>query len=96
MTKCLLKLCAHRDIDSTKCAAPAMRQSDYCRHHRRVHRPPVVFPAWVYATNPRELQAALSRTLRDLCSGVITTKFGGQILHEISKQIRFLRRASPS
>ncbi len=92
MTECLLRLCAHRAADGANCKAPALRQSDYCRHHGRVHRPAVIFPEYVLAAHSRhELMVALRHTVGDLMSGAITTKYGGQILNEIAKRIHTLK-----
>jgi hypothetical protein len=89
MSECLLKLCGHRAADGSKCKAPALRQSDYCRHHTRVHRPAVIFPAYIYeAQTVPQLQAALHRTMQNIFDGTYTTKYFGQVLHEISKQIQ--------
>ena len=89
MTDCLLKLCAHRGADRTQCNAPALRQSDYCRHHARVHRP--MIPAYALeAVTFRELQLAVQRTLQDLCCGAITPKLSNQIFFELGKRIRAL------
>lgn len=91
MTECLLKLCTHRIVGGAKCSAPALRQSDYCRHHTRVHRPAII-PAYVFeASTVREFQLALQRTINDLWTGRITPKLSGQILHELDKRIRVLK-----
>ena len=93
MTECSFKLCSHRAADGSKCGAPALRQSDFCRHHGRVHRPPVTFPDYVTRSHTRlELLAAIQRTTQDMLNGTITVKFCGQILNEISKRIQILKR----
>ena len=93
MNDCLLKLCSHRAADGSLCRAPAVRESDYCRHHRGVHRPPVIFPAWVFETaTHQEITAALQRAMTGIGNGTINQKFGGQILHEISKRINALAK----
>ena len=90
MTECLLKLCAHRAA-GIPCKAPALRQSDYCRHHARVHRPTVILPAYVFAGGTiRDLQLALHRTVQDMCDDRITAKYGGQIWFESDKRMRAL------
>jgi len=92
MTDCLLKLCAHRAADGTRCKAPALRQSDHCRHHTRVHRPAII-PAYVFESRTiRDLQLALQRTGNDMLSGRITTKLAGQIFFELGKRIRALKQ----
>ena len=92
MTDCLLKLCAHRALNRTKCHAPALRQSDYCRHHVRVHRPTVVFPAYIYQANTiPDLIQAVRRTVDDTLAGRIKDRLAGQILDEINKRIRTLK-----
>ena len=91
MTDCILKLCAHRALDGTKCQAPAKREADYCRHHLRVYRP-AILPAYIFeARTVRDFELALHRTINDIMSGAITAKLGGQILHELDKRIRALR-----
>ena len=91
MTESLLKLCAHRALDGTNCKAPAMRQADYCRHHRRVHRP-AILPAYIFEANTvPELILAIRRSNDDMISGRSTDKLAGQILHEIAKRIRSLK-----
>jgi hypothetical protein len=68
-----------------------VRQSDYCRHHVRVHRPAVTFPAYVYeAHTAPELDAAIQRTSQNLWDGTYTQKYAGQVLYEISKRMRLL------
>lgn len=90
MTECLLKLCAHRGADRSKCNAPALRQSDYCRHHARVHRP--MIPAYALEAGTfSELQRAMQRTLQDIFSGAITPKLSNQIFFELGKRIRALK-----
>ena len=94
MTECLLKLCAHRALDGTDCKAPAMRQSDYCRHHKRVHRPP--FPEYVLqAYDRRSFLLALQRTMQDLHDGNITCRRSNQIVHELSMRSRALTTTAP-
>ena len=91
MTKCLLKLCAHRALDGNVCKAPALRQADYCRHHLRVHRPAII-PAYVFeAATVRDLLAATHRTANDIWTGRISSKLGGQILFEIQKRTNLLK-----
>ncbi len=95
MNDILLKLCAHRAADGSLCRAPAMRESEYCRHHRRVHRPPVIFPAWVFEdATPQGITAALHRAMTGIGNGTVHQKLGGQILHELSKRIRALAKAA--
>ena len=89
MTECLLKLCAHRALDGTKRHAPALRQSDYCRHHARFHRPPVIFPAYIYEANTiPDLIQAIRRTVDDAQAGRIKFRLAGQIFDEINKRMR--------
>jgi hypothetical protein len=94
MTDCLLNLCAHRAADGSHCHAPALRQSEYCRHHVRVHRPRV--PDWALAANtPRELQLALYRVMTGIATGHMDHKESGPILHELSKRIYALNPKKP-
>jgi len=86
----ILKLCVHRAIGGVLCKAPATRQSDYCRHHARVHRPPV--PDYVLAANTfREIQLVLNRTIQDLWHSRLSHKAAGRILFELDKRIRVLK-----
>jgi hypothetical protein len=95
MSKRRLKLCAHSAVDGSTCKAPAMRMSNYCRHHRRVNRPPVLFPDWVTeATSLSQIQLALARTMAGLWDGTIPNKFGGQILNQIAMRVKAFKRAS--
>jgi hypothetical protein len=95
MSKCRLKLCADSAVDASTCKAPAMRMSNYCRHHGRVNRPPVLFPDWVTeATSLSQIQLALGRTMAGLWDGTIPNKFGGQILNQIAIRMNALQRAS--
>ena len=89
MTDCLLKLCAHRALDGAKCHGPALRQSDYCRHHARFHPRPIIFPAYIYQANTiPDLIQAMRRTVHDVQAGHIKFRLAGQILNEINKRMR--------
>ena len=91
MAKSLLKLCAHRALDGSRCRGAATRQSDYCRHHQL--RRPVVFPAWVFEpATIDEFQSAIDRTVKGLLHGTIPEKLSGQILDQLTKGIRDLRK----
>jgi len=97
MTECLLKLCAHRAVEGMQCKAPALRKSDYCRHHARVHRPTAILPAYVFAgETASDIRLALLHTIDDLASGQLSPKLGGQILFELDKRIRALKSNSAS
>ena len=90
MSDYLLKLCAHRAVDGSQCNAPALRLSDRCRHHARVHRPTAILPAYVFALETVEdIRLALLHTIDDLASGS-TSALGRQILFELNKRIRAL------
>jgi hypothetical protein len=91
MPKSRLKLCAHRALDGSRCRGAAMRQSNYCRHHDRAHRP--VFPAWVFEpATIDEFQSAIDRTVAGLTNGTINQKLSGQILDQLARGIRALAR----
>jgi len=90
MTECLLKLCAHRAADGTMCGAPALRQSNFCRHHARVHRAPFL-PDYVYQAHTlTELQSALHRTMNDLWNTRIPGRLSNQIVFELDRRRRAL------
>ncbi len=94
MTNCLLKLCAHCSAKGVQCKAPALRQSDYCRHHARVHRP-LGLPEYVYqAKTLHEIKLALHRTMQGICNGSIKPPLSGRMLFELDNRIRALEPAS--
>jgi hypothetical protein len=67
MSESLLKLCAHRALDGIACRGAAMRNSNYCRHHRRFYPE---LPAYIFeVTDAQSVWAATMRLVYDHIEG---------------------------
>ena len=66
----ILKLCAHHALAGKACQAPAVRGSNYCRHHRRYHPEAANLPAYIFeVTDGLSLWAATKRLVYDTIEG---------------------------
>lgn len=81
--KSIIPLCEHLFVHGRSCGSPAMRGTHFCYYHRQNHRQRglEVIPD---LTNHRNIQRALSNTLRGIVSGRLTYEEAGRILHGIS------------
>jgi hypothetical protein len=82
-SKTIVPLCEHLFTHDRRCGSPAMRGTHFCYYHRQNHRHrgleviPDLF-------SHRNIQRALSNTLRGIVSGRLTYEEAGRILHGIS------------
>lgn len=81
--KPIIPICEHLFNAERRCGSPAMRGTHFCYYHRQNHRHRglEVIPD---LTTHRNIQRALSNTLRGIVSGTLTYEEGGRILHGIS------------
>jgi hypothetical protein len=92
--KPVIPICEHLFTAGRRCGSPAMRGTHFCYYHRQNRRPrgPEVIPD---LTNHRNIQRALSNTLRGIASGTLTYEEGGRILHGISIAMHSLKISAP-
>jgi hypothetical protein len=83
MSKPIIPICEHLFAHQRRCGSPAMRGTHFCYYHRQNHRSRglAVIPD---LTSHRNIQRALSHTLRGIVSGTLTYEEAGRILHGIS------------
>ena len=88
--KPVIPICEHMFNHERRCGSPAMRGTHFCYYHRQNRRPrgPEVIPD---LTTHRNIQRALSNTLRGIVSGRLTYEEAGRILHGISLGMHSLK-----
>jgi hypothetical protein len=88
--KPVIPICEHMFNHERRCGSPAMRGTHFCYYHRQNRRPRglEVIPD---LTTHRNIQRALSNTLRGIVSGRLTYEEAGRILHGISLGMHSLK-----
>jgi len=95
MSKPVIPICEHLFAHQRRCGSPAMRGTHFCYYHRQNHRSRglAVIPD---LTSHRNIQRALSHTLRGIVSGTLTYEEAGRILHGISLAMHSVKVAAVS
>ena len=85
--------CTHVKPSGLRCQAPAMRDTEFCYYHRRVHEGPrLLFPTLTMLEDAHGIQAALMEVLCAVLDGSVDLKMGAMLLYGLQTATANLKR----